>query len=135
MLFGVGSCGVKPAAESGNFRRHAADDLAQRLFFDFEVVLRGNLLRYGEIVTRLCVVGVGYRRGADFKIAFRLRQLLGKRGFLGGGQRHVVPRQQYVEVGLRNPQDQVLIRLQECRLRLRDLVFRLLVSDPVLVAK
>ena len=118
-----------------DFRGSAANDLPQRLFLDFEIVLRGDFLRDCEVMPRLRVVGVRDCGGTDFEVAFRLRQLLGERGFLGRGEQYVVFCEQNVEVRLRNPEYQVLVRLQKSRFRLRDLVFGLLVGNPVLVAK
>ena len=122
-------------ANSAISGRSAANDLTQRLFLDFEIVLRGDFLRDCEVMPRLRVVGVRDCGGTDFKVAFRLRQLLGERGFLGRGEQYVVFCEQNVEVRLRNAEYQVLVRLQKGRFRLRDLVFRLFVSNPVLVAK
>ena len=120
-------------------RREAVRRLAQqqreRATFDLEVVAVGDLLGHRLVVARLRLQRVHDGRGADLEVALGLRELLVDRGLLRLGQRHVVLREQHVEVGLRHAKREVLRGAGEHHLGLQHRVPRLVHGDPVLHAK
>ena len=116
-------------------RRHFSDQLLQRALLDIEIIQIRNFFRDREIVLGLRLVGVGDGRGADFKIAFGLRQLFADGFFLRAGQRDVVLRKQHIEIGLRGAHDQGLARVGEHGFGLLHLQSGLVDDDPVRHAK
>ena len=87
----------------------AADQLVQRQALDVEVVLGRQLLRHRQVKACLRLAGVGDGLRADFEVALGRGELLGNR-LLGGAHRlQRVGRGQHVEIGLRQPHDQVLL--------------------------
>jgi hypothetical protein len=68
-------------------------------------------------------------------VAVPTSKLLRDRALLRFRQRHVVAREEHVEVRLRHAQRQVLLRVREHRLRLQHLLLGLADRDPVLHAE
>ena len=122
-------------AQCRQLPRRFADDLLQGRASGFEIVARGNFLRDGKVKARLRFVRIDNRRGADFKIALRLRQLLGDRSLGGDRNGQTVGGCQHVKISLNSAHDQILPGLRKYRFGLRDLQFALLVGLPVLPAK
>jgi len=74
-------------------------------------------------------------RRAHLEVALGLGELLGDGAVLRIGERHVVLREEHVEIRLRHAQDQVLLRAGESRLGLDHLLLRLVDGDPALQAE
>ena len=123
--FGDGRRGSNLPPKRLRSRRQAADDRAQRRELVVEIRARSDLLRDDLVVLRLRVVGVGDRRRADLEIALGLRQVFADRRLLALGQLDVEPRQQHVEIGLGDADDQVLLRRRQHEIALPDLLLRL----------
>src|ERR1019366_6998276 len=56
-------------AEGGEVARRCIDQLLQGTAFDFQIVLRSDLLRAGQVITRLRLKGVGDGGSAYLEIA------------------------------------------------------------------
>ena len=122
-------------AQPGQLAEFPADDHAQRVALDLEIVLARQFLRADQIETRLRFMGIGDRRSTDLEIPLRLLQLLRDGLLAGAHRRQILLRVQHVEIRLRDTQDQILRGLRENRLGLRDLPFGLPVLDDVLPAE
>ena len=112
-------------------RIKGARDLLQIRTCTFKVVLRRDALGAGTGKTRVRVVDIRHRLGAELDALCHLRQLLPKRGELGIGGSDRVLRHVDGEVGLRDPDDQVLLRLIELRLGAGDDVLSLPIGNEV----
>jgi hypothetical protein len=117
------------------FARILADQHAQRIASDFELVVGSNLLRCREVEARLRLVGVGDRRRADLEVLLRLLELLRDRCLVGLHRPQVFDREEDVEVGLGDAQDQILSGLREVGLGLHHQQFRLVILNEILPAK
>jgi hypothetical protein len=93
-------------AQAGERLGLLADDLGQRLALDLELVLRGDLLRRGEVEARLRLMHVGDGDGADLEAGLGQLELLGcwPAQLRHRGER--VLRVEHVEVGLGHAQHQ-----------------------------
>ncbi len=120
-----GKARVEPAAEALEVPGQAPEDRTQRCELVVEVGARSDFLRDDLVELRLRVVGVGDRRGADLEIPLGLRQVFADRRLLALGQLDVEPRQQHVEIGLGDADDQVLLRRRQHEIALSDLLLRL----------
>ena len=114
---------------------HLAEQHLQRPALDLEVVQVRDRLGDRLVVSRLGFQGIDDGRGSDLEVALGLRELLVDRGLLRFRQRHVVLGEQHVEVGLGEPQPQVLQRASQHRLGLQHQVLRLVDRDPALQAQ
>ena len=122
-------------AEVIEVARHRIDQLLQCAALDFQIVLRGDLLRAGQVVPRLRLKGVGDGGAAHLEVALGLFELFGDRVLLRLDQVHGVLRDQHVEIGLRDAHDQILFGDLELRIGLRGLQFGFAVGLPVLLAE
>ena len=104
----------------------APHQLVQRYAFGAQVVFSGQLLRSGEVKTRLCFAGIGDGGRTDFKVALGGRQLFRDGLFTGQCRAIGVLRGQHIEVGLRQTNDEVLFSRVEVRLRHFQALARLL---------
>ena len=98
----------------------AANDALERQAFDVEVVLGREFLRCGEVETGLRLARVSDGGGADLEIALGRCELLGDRLFPGLYRSERVGGCQHIEIGLGNPNDQVLLDRQQLRSRQLD---------------
>lgn len=135
MLAGCGGEGVASARSQTQLAEFPADDHAQHVALDLEIVLARQFLRADQIETRLRFMGIGDRRSTDLEIPLRLLQLLRDGLLAGAHRRQILLRVQHVEIRLRDAQDQILRGLRENRLGLRDLPFGLPILDDVLPAE
>src|ERR1019366_1301750 len=69
-------------AEGGEVARRYIDQLLQGTAFDFQIVLRSDLLRAGQVITRLRLKSVGDGGSAYLEIALGLCVLFGNSGLL-----------------------------------------------------
>jgi hypothetical protein len=95
----------------------------------------GNLLRGRQVEARLRLVGVGDRCRADLEVLLGLLELLRDRRLVGLHRAQVLDREEDVEVGLGDAQDQILSGLREVGLGLHDQQLRLVVLDEILPAE
>ena len=93
-----------------------AKQLREQCTLDLQVVLEGDLLRAGQIETRLGFLLVGDRGSADLEISLGRRKLFGESLLLRPHHGQCVLRRQHIEIRLRYPQDQVLSGGRELRL-------------------
>jgi hypothetical protein len=135
MLAGCGGSMIAFGLQATEFARIPADQHAQRIASDFELVVGGNLLRCREVEARLRLVGVGDRRRADLEVLLRLLELLRDRRLVGLHGAQVLDRDEYVEVGLRDAQNQILPRLGKGRLGLHHQQLGLAVLGEILPAE
>jgi hypothetical protein len=131
----LGSASTRGSRKRHEAVGHLAEEHLQRAALHLEVVAVEDLLGDRLVVARLRFQGVDDGGGADLEIALRLGELLVDRGLLRFGQRHVVLREQHVEIRLRGAQPQVLLREREHRLRLQHRGAGLVDGDPVLHAE
>jgi hypothetical protein len=121
--------------QATEFARILADQHAQRIAPDFELVVGGNLLRRRQVEARLRLVGVGDRRRADLEVLLRLLELLRDRRLVGLHGAQVLDREEDVEVGLRDAQDQILSGLGKVGLGLHHQQLGLVVLNEILPAE
>ena len=108
-----------------------ANQLVERNFLHTQIVLGCNLLGNHQVVPGLRFAGIGDGGGANLKVAFGRRELLGHRGLLGFYKGQAVLRGQHVKVALANTHDQVLIGALQLGLGQIKLLDALLVAGPV----
>ena len=131
-VVGIGRLRLEALAERREPGGGLADQQLELPFAQFHVVLRQDLGGAREIEARLRFLGVDDSRGPHLEVALGLLELLTDRLQLVLGERHRVLREQHVEVGLRDTQNQVLRRLREHHVRLRDLGLGLLEDLEIL---
>ena len=106
-------CQLDGLGQRQRLNAHAADQLVQRHLLDLQVVLRSHFLGRGQIKTGLGFTRISNRGGAHFKVALGKLELLGNGFFLRGGHGQAVLRGQHIEIGLRDTNQQVLLRRSE----------------------
>ena len=112
-----------------------ADDLGQRLARHLELVLRGDLLRRGEVEARLRLMHIGDGDGADLEAGLGQFELLGRSRAQLRHRVERVLRVEHVEVGLGHAQHQILAGDAELGVGQCGLQFALLELHPVLPAE
>ena len=134
-IVGIRRHGCEPRPDLFQLLREAADDCPQSGDLVVVIVLGGDFLRHDLVVLRLRFVSVGDCRHTHFEVALRLRQRLDHGFLLAVRKLDVELRQQHVEIGGGNAQDQVLPGELENVVRLVDLLFRLVQRNDVLIAE